>query len=172
MRLTLNARETAEQLGLHPNTVFGWLRDGTIHGERVGRAWVIPIAEVERIRAQQIVEAESGATAQHALARLDQAWRARRHEAAERLVAAAERLTLFVADRPDALELNPALRRDDLEPAVAFEERMVAVMDAAAAMMAVRSLWDAINDVSTELAQEWAEAFPAAERRRNAAPNN
>lgn len=172
MQMTLNAREAAERLGLHPNTVFDWLRDGRIRGERVGRAWSIPIAEVERIRAQQIIDSDSGATAQNALARLDQAWRSRRRDAAQQLVAAAQELATFVAEHPDAIDLNPALRRSDLEPATAFEQRLVAIMDGAAAMLAVRSLWDAINDVSTELAREWAESFPAAERRRRSAASN
>lgn len=51
--LTLN--EVAAQLRLHPESVRRWLREGKIHGRRLGptrAGWRIPRSEINRILAE------------------------------------------------------------------------------------------------------------------------
>ena len=40
-------RETARLLGISTRTVHRRLRDGTLHGRRIGRLWHIPASELE-----------------------------------------------------------------------------------------------------------------------------
>src|SRR5947208_891545 len=48
-RSRLNAQEAAARLGAHPKTVLGWIHSGELKGaKKVGREWLVPVAEVER----------------------------------------------------------------------------------------------------------------------------
>ena len=60
MRMTLNATEAADALGLHRNTLQGWLRDGRIQGEKVGGEWRIPAEEVARMQKERSTLLEAG----------------------------------------------------------------------------------------------------------------
>ena len=41
--------EVAQILGITPFTVRKWLREGKIKGKKIGRPWMIPKAEVQRL---------------------------------------------------------------------------------------------------------------------------
>ena len=41
--------EFSARLGIKPATVRGWLRQGRLRGAKIGRAWLIPHSELERI---------------------------------------------------------------------------------------------------------------------------
>ncbi|GAF76389.1 unnamed protein product [marine sediment metagenome] len=49
-------QEAADIFGVHPNTIYNWIRDGAIEAVKSGRAYTIPAAEVERIRREQTRE--------------------------------------------------------------------------------------------------------------------
>jgi excisionase family DNA binding protein len=47
------AQQAADALGYHIKHIYLLLKDGTIHGQKFGRDWMIDRAEVERIKALQ-----------------------------------------------------------------------------------------------------------------------
>jgi hypothetical protein len=49
----LTAQETADRLGYHINHVYRLLRYGIIHGKQWNRVWMIPLSEVDRVKAMQ-----------------------------------------------------------------------------------------------------------------------
>jgi excisionase family DNA binding protein len=50
----LTVRQAAQELGYHPDHVRRLLRAGTLQGKHFGIVWMIPRAEVERIRDLQL----------------------------------------------------------------------------------------------------------------------
>jgi excisionase family DNA binding protein len=53
MERPLTVQEAAALLGYHPDHVRRLIRSGIVNGERVGIGWLIPLQEVERIKAMQ-----------------------------------------------------------------------------------------------------------------------
>lgn len=51
MRVTFTVAECAEMLGVHPDTVRAAIERGELRATRLGRQWLIPASEVERIAA-------------------------------------------------------------------------------------------------------------------------
>lgn len=49
----LTVKEAAKQLGYHPDHVRRLIRAGTLKAERAGLVWLIPLSEVDRIKALQ-----------------------------------------------------------------------------------------------------------------------
>ncbi len=48
-RRAYTVREVAEAFGLHPDTVAAAIRRGELRATRLGRRWLVPREEVERI---------------------------------------------------------------------------------------------------------------------------
>ncbi len=46
------SEEVAEIFLVHPATVRRWLINKTLHGKKIGKKWLIPIHDVERLRAE------------------------------------------------------------------------------------------------------------------------
>jgi acetyl-CoA synthetase len=51
--------EAARSLKLTVDTVRRWLRDGTIHGRKLGRVWRIPESELQRLGNEQRIEKDA-----------------------------------------------------------------------------------------------------------------
>ena len=49
----LTAKESARELGYHINHLYELMRNGTIKAQQFNRVWMIPSAEVDRIKALQ-----------------------------------------------------------------------------------------------------------------------
>jgi len=39
-------KETAKILGMHYNTIYAFVKDGTIKAKKIGKKWVIPKGEI------------------------------------------------------------------------------------------------------------------------------
>ena len=48
-RQVLSVKEFCEIIGVPESTARRWLQKGDIKGTQIGRKWLIPISEVERI---------------------------------------------------------------------------------------------------------------------------
>ena len=48
-RQVLSVREFSEIIGVPESTIRRWLQKGDIRGTQIGRKWLIPLIEVERI---------------------------------------------------------------------------------------------------------------------------
>ena len=48
-RQVLSVREFSEIIGVPESTIRRWLQKGDIRGTQIGRKWLIPLSEVERI---------------------------------------------------------------------------------------------------------------------------
>jgi acetyl-CoA synthetase len=55
----LTVEETARSLKLTVDTVRRWLRDGTIHGRKLGRVWRIPESELQRLGNERIIKKDA-----------------------------------------------------------------------------------------------------------------
>ena len=59
-RTHYSIREAAHVIGVHYNTVYRWLHDGTLRGVQVGpRLWRIPRNEVKRMLELEDTEAQA-----------------------------------------------------------------------------------------------------------------
>jgi excisionase family DNA binding protein len=47
-RKAVNIAEAAKALGLHPHTVKALVNDGRLHAVKVGKRYLIPVAELDR----------------------------------------------------------------------------------------------------------------------------
>ena len=45
---TITLQEAADRLGVHYQTAYKWVRDGTLAAEQVGRSYRLTTAEVDR----------------------------------------------------------------------------------------------------------------------------
>ena len=43
----LNIHETAELLGMHPNSVYEWVREGKLRAARLGKTWRIRRSDID-----------------------------------------------------------------------------------------------------------------------------
>lgn len=50
--MALTVQETATALGVSRQTVYNWIKDGTVHGVRLGGAVRVPVAEIDRVLAR------------------------------------------------------------------------------------------------------------------------
>ena len=48
-RKVLSVKEFSEIIGVPQSTVRRWLQKGDIKGTQIGRKWLIPVSEAERI---------------------------------------------------------------------------------------------------------------------------
>ena len=48
-RQVISVKEFSEIIGVPESTVRRWLQKGDIRGTQIGRKWLIPLSEVERI---------------------------------------------------------------------------------------------------------------------------
>ena len=48
-RKVLSVKEFSEIIGVPESTVRRWLQKGDIKGTQIGRKWLIPVSEAERI---------------------------------------------------------------------------------------------------------------------------
>ena len=46
-RKALSIREAAEALGVHPDTISNWVRDGKLRAVKIGRRVLIRVADIE-----------------------------------------------------------------------------------------------------------------------------
>ncbi len=50
MERFLTAEQVAELLQVHLDTVRRWLREGTLHGRKIGRVWRVPESELDNLK--------------------------------------------------------------------------------------------------------------------------
>jgi excisionase family DNA binding protein len=58
--------EASQVLRLAPDTLRRWIRQGKLHGRKLGRAWRVQRAEVEQLLREQSSEAPPGTSSTNA----------------------------------------------------------------------------------------------------------
>jgi excisionase family DNA binding protein len=53
MKRPLTVHEAAKELGYHPDHMRRLVRAGTVKAEKAGLVWLIPLSEIERVKALQ-----------------------------------------------------------------------------------------------------------------------
>lgn len=124
----LNAREAADALGVHYQTVRKWIRTGALRAVKVAHEWRVPLAEIERIRKAREDSGETAAAAA-AAAGLFAEWHSSQLDDARSALAAEIRRLATLADNPAALASELDALRKALDRLDALE-RMGAARDA------------------------------------------
>jgi excisionase family DNA binding protein len=159
MRMTLNATEAADALGLHRNTLQGWLRDGRIQGEKVGGEWRIPAEEVARMQKERSTLLEAGrgmeAAGRLLLSLSEKRWHRAERGMAEAMAEALEARTALTEAQEDneAEEVVDTLRR-------AYLDRLEAVTSQAENLTQQGVVLEAARSLQAEGVRKQTEALP------------
>jgi transposase-like protein len=111
---TFTATGFSQEIGIHPNTVFKWIRSGKLQAHKnASNKWEIPASEVDRIK-RQIIQKEVGSEeARAAFRSLEVRWRQGLVDRMTELLIAAQRYRMGMWEWKQ--EEDPIQRKEVLD---------------------------------------------------------